>query len=447
MDAIHLHELQLVKLTNALNDMTLRLKSLQHQVDALPGRIWQTLDSHDGTTNADIVKGALKMLLETISTPSTTTQTSPAASKRPQRSPTPQPESSPSAGNVSKALGRQSLDATSQWRAKRKRAESPEAMRRTTTLSSRCISISSPCYFDATTTSKANADILLQLASRLSSASQVEKTPARRSSISIKSEPTGETASPSGNKFMIYQPTDRQFFNTPPFSYQPSPTTSPLVEELPSPAHERIKIEHSPIPAREVEERRSERESPTPAEANRSLQPEELEDNQDTPQPRQITESMNHDGENERNMAESKKKAQRTEARPRKHHADGNFPQAPVEIYDFGGSTAILPTKSVVLIDCWSTMVDMAIQHGLVQSDEALAALPTPKLLAVFDKIFPQLVSVMLASGSHGLEYEELLDMDFRSVLRRLQRGKQKTMRTPSDSKSRGRIQAMVQAK
>ncbi|KAH9141402.1 hypothetical protein LEN26_000714 [Aphanomyces euteiches] len=81
MDAIHLHELQLVKLTNALNDMTLRLKSLQHQVDALPGRIWQTLDSHDGTTNADIVKGALKMLLETISTPSTTTQTSPAASK------------------------------------------------------------------------------------------------------------------------------------------------------------------------------------------------------------------------------------------------------------------------------------------------------------------------------------------------------------------------------
>ncbi|KAH9095924.1 hypothetical protein Ae201684P_010133 [Aphanomyces euteiches] len=74
-------------------------------------------------------------------------------------------------------------------------------------------------------------------------------------------------------------------------------------------------------------------------------------------------------------------------------------------------------------------MVDVAIQHCLTQSDEALAALPTPKLLVVFDKIFPQLVSVMLAPGSQGLEYEELLDMDFRSVLRRLPHVKQKTMR------------------
>ncbi|KAG9410096.1 hypothetical protein AC1031_018130 [Aphanomyces cochlioides] len=485
MDAINLHDLQLLKLTNALNDMTLCLKNLQHQVDALPGRIWQTLDSHDGTTNVEIVKGALKMLLDTISTPSTTRQTSPAASKRPQRSPTPQSVSSPSAPNVSKT---QSLDATSQWRAKRKRVESLEATRSLPvsprpTLSTprapeerqRSHPDASQYQVHATSTprqpSKANADVLLQLASRLSSASQVEKTPPRRLSISIKSETTEATASSSGNKFMIYQPTGRQFSDLPPFSYQPSPTTSPLVEELPSPAHERIKIEHSPIPAREVEERRSERESPTPAtaEASGSLQPDDLEDNQDTPQPRKTTESMNHDGKNEGNTAETIRKAQRTVPRPRKATPrKWKFPAGPSRDLwlrwfhgdpadeDRGPYRLLECTKSQIARDAkmlMETMVDVAIQHGLTQSDEALAALPTPKLLAVFDKIFPQLVgtatndSVMQAPGFQGLEYEELLEMDFRSVLRRLQHGKQKTMRKPSDSKSCRKIEAMVQAK
>ncbi|KAG9410097.1 hypothetical protein AC1031_018131 [Aphanomyces cochlioides] len=234
---------------------------------------------------------------------------------------------------------------------------------------------------------------------------------------------------------------------------KPSPTTSPLVEELPSPAHERIKIEHSPIPAREVEERRSERESPTPAtaEASGSLQPDDLEDNQDTPQPRKTTESMNHDGKNEGNTAETIRKAQRTVPRPRKATPrKWKFPAGPSRDLwlrwfhgdpadeDRGPYRLLECTKSQIARDAkmlMETMVDVAIQHGLTQSDEALAALPTPKLLAVFDKIFPQLVgtatndSVMQAPGFQGLEYEELLEMDFRSVLRRLQHGKQKTMR------------------